>query len=359
MPPRKLLVAVDPDAPLAPPSPALTLAASLAAPDDALHLVTVLPPPLLSGGIPPFAATAAALSTFETQLAAAKERARAALAAARDAAVGGLGVDEARVKVHVLPSTGGASGASASLAAWAHSRHADLVVVGARSMGGAARALAPLVGLGSVSDALIKHAHAPAVAVARGSGRPPADAPPVVVVAVDDSAPARAALKWAATTLARQGEAAIQGATLHVVSVAQLPPFPIVVGADPSMVANALAADAWDAGKTECVRTAQRVATDGAAAAACLVPACVTVVSHALTPREGSAAAADEVAAYAKAKGATLLVCGSRGLGAVKRALLSIVGLGSVSAALAHAAPCAVVVVRGGEDEDGGHAHAG
>jgi hypothetical protein len=44
-------------------------------------------------------------------------------------------------------------------------------------------------------------------------------------------------------------------------------------------------------------------------------------------------------------QGISHLVVGSRGAGALKRALLSLLGLGSVSDYLVHHAPCAVTVV--------------
>jgi hypothetical protein len=49
------------------------------------------------------------------------------------------------------------------------------------------------------------------------------------------------------------------------------------------------------------------------------------------------------------------LVAGSRGMGAITRSLLGLVGMGSVSDYLAHSSPCPLVVVKGvaGGGDDG------
>lgn len=56
---------------------------------------------------------------------------------------------------------------------------------------------------------------------------------------------------------------------------------------------------------------------------------------------EGEGDAADVLVEAAKETGADLLIVGTRGLGATKRALL-----GSVSSSVVHRAPCDVLVVR-------------
>lgn len=346
--PRKLLVAIDPATPAD--APALKLAAALAAPDDVVHVVTVLPAP--AAGLPPLTSAAAAAAVMHAHDAGDDiARARAALATARDG-LAAAGVTEATP--HILPSAGGASGAADALAAWAHSRHADLIVVGCRNLSAAGRALSPLVGLGSVSDALVKNSHVPAVAVARGDTAADPAAPPVIVVGVDGSRPSLAAVRWAAATLARR---AVAGASLHVVSSAALPPLPIM---DEGSAVTAIESHTWQASKEAALEEARVAAADGAALAAALVPPELecAVTSHALTPTGGTDDAAAEITAYARRVGASLIVVGSRGLSAWRRALLAIVGLGSVSAGVAHSAPCGVVVVRaGGEDDD--HAHQG
>ena len=344
---RKLLVAVDQQ--VTPDAPVLRLAASLAAPGDSMHVVSVLPPPSVS--LPPLTSAAAAAAFMHASDASHDiDAARRAVAAARDG-LASLGCPNAAP--HILPSAGGASGVASSLAAWAHSRHADVVVVGSRGLGPAGRALAPLVGLGSVSDSLVKDAHAPAVAVARGGQNDsllPADSPPIVVVGVDGSGPSMAAVRWAATTLARRGAT---GARLHVVSSPQLPPLPLM---DSDSAITAIESHTWEASKEAALEEARVASTDAAAAAASLLPGEGAVTAHALLPAGGADGAADELVAYAHRVDATLIVVGSRGLSAWRRALLSIVGMGSVSTAVARKAPCGVVVVRaGGEDED--HAH--
>lgn len=351
-PPRKLLVAVD-----APPAPNLVaLVAALSSPGDELHVATVLPSPTAVTGLaPPFATAAAAVvlsSSYQEELEAAMSRSRATLDAARTAVAAATARAPDDVVAHLLPSAGGASGAEKSLLAWAHSRHADVVCVGCRGLGAAARAAAPFVGLGSVSAALATDAHAPAVAIARGTVRP-AEQGLLLVVGVDAQRGASAAaLRWAAATLRGPSDA------LHVVAVAQPPPFPVYTDEGGSVTA-AVEAERWDRCRDDAVADASRAADAGAALAATIAPVGCSITAIALTPDAGGAGAvAEALEKYAGAVQATALVAGARGLSAWKRTLLSIVGLGSVSAALAKGAPVPVIVVRGGDDDDH-HAHPG
>lgn len=351
--PRKFLVAVD--APPPPESPLLALAQALVGEGDEVHVATVLPAPTAVIGLAPPLATAASAtllsSTYQEELAAAMKRSRATLDEARRAVASASRRAPADVAVHLLPSAGGASGSSTSLLAWAHSRHVDVVLVGCRGLGAAARAAAPLVGLGSVSAALATDAHAPAVAIARGKARPVGQGM-LLVVGVDAvHGASRAALRWAASTLRGPGDA------LHVVAVAQTPPFPVFTDEGGSVTAVADAA-AWDRCRAAAAAEAARAADAGAAFAATLVFPGSSITAFALTPDSGGAAAvADALGTYAAGVSATALVAGSRGISAWKRTLLAIVGLGSVSAALATRAPVPVVVVRdggrgGGADHD-------
>ena len=63
--------------------------------------------------------------------------------------------------------------------------------------------------------------------------------------------------------------------------------------------------------------------------------------------REGGASGVgDLVTKYASLVGADVIVLGSRGMGSMKSALMSLVGLGSVSEYCMHQAPCPVLVVK-------------
>mmetsp|Transcript_22200 Transcript_22200/g.48478 ORF Transcript_22200/g.48478 Transcript_22200/m.48478 type:complete len:136 (+) Transcript_22200:239-646(+) len=76
-----------------------------------------------------------------------------------------LGVASDRLKLVELPPKGGASGVGESLVQYAHENRSDMVVVGSRGMGGLRRALANLVGLGSVSDYMLTHTKCPVIVV--------------------------------------------------------------------------------------------------------------------------------------------------------------------------------------------------
>ena len=54
----------------------------------------------------------------------------------------------------------------------------------------------------------------------------------------------------------------------------------------------------------------------------------------------------DSLVHYAEANGVDLIVVGARGMGAVKRALMSFIGLGSVSDYVVGHAQCPVAVVK-------------
>lgn len=66
-----------------------------------------------------------------------------------------------------------------------------------------------------------------------------------------------------------------------------------------------------------------------------------------LEPEGGASDVGLSMKHYQEANGIDVLVLGSRGMGAVKRALFSLVGLGSVSDWCAHNMTCPVIVVKG------------
>lgn len=194
------------------------------------------------------------------------------------------------------------------------SREADLLVVGARGLGGFRKLM-----LGSVSEQCLHHAHCP-VAVIRHAEDTPGEVTPgtagagaPVVVGVDGSEDGRRALHWALA------EGRGRGAVVRAVH-AWAPPFVDVIGLLPSVPADAAQADAdrfldklLAAEGTDGV-TVERVAVPG--------PPAATILEF--------------------AEGASLVVVGSRGRGGFAGMLL-----GSVSRQVAAHAPCPVVVVRG------------
>ncbi len=185
---------------------------------------------------------------------------------------------------------------------------ADLLVVGARGVGGFPRLL-----VGSVSDQCMTHAACP-VAVVRAAGgvRPSPDCRRVVV-GFDGSASSRRALRWAAE------EATVHDATLEVVQAwmpRSLGPF---------------------------------VAVDEPAARAMLDAAVDQEVTSGHPARVEATLLVDPPARalVARSDRANLLVVGSRGYGGFKGLLL-----GSVSRQVAHHASCPVVIVRSGSEVD-------
>jgi nucleotide-binding universal stress UspA family protein len=179
------------------------------------------------------------------------------------------------------------------------SRDARLVALGARGLGGVAGQL-----LGSVSWQVAAHAACPVVVV-RGHWRSAAGyAPGPVAVGIDGSAVAHAALALGLE------EAALRRVPLLAVCA--------LADAPASLGAGRRLQEAFDRAVTECEKKHPDVSV-------------LRQVAHG-GPRS---------ALLAAARGAQLLVVGSRGRGGIQGMLL-----GSVSQAVLHHAPCPVAVVH-------------
>jgi nucleotide-binding universal stress UspA family protein len=215
-------------------------------------------------------------------------------------------------------------GAPATLVA--ESRHAALLVVGCRGLGGFAGLL-----LGSVSSQVVAHAHCPVLVV-----RPPASGddgamPPTplpgggVVVGVDGSAPGELALLRAAEEAARRGR-----------------PLLVVHVCPDTRDRMESAERAGAGGRPPAAPTDPGLA---GAAAERLLAASVEAVRrrHATLRVSGQVRYGVEPAAglVQACAGAELVVVGARGHGGFVGLLL-----GSVSQAMAHHAPCPVLVVH-------------
>ncbi len=198
------------------------------------------------------------------------------------------------------------------------SRDASLLVVGARGLGGFRELL-----LGSVSHACVHHAAIP-VAVVRGHTPTQGDGVDRIVVGIDGSDTARLALAWAVE------EARIRRARLEVVHAWHMPS---VTGYP--WVAPTFDLDAFEAAAQRTVALALgAVDTDG------LVEPITRVVCA------GGAAST----LLDAAKGADLVVVGSRGLGGFTGLLL-----GSVGDQVVNHADCPVVVVPPEADRHDSH----
>jgi nucleotide-binding universal stress UspA family protein len=183
-------------------------------------------------------------------------------------------------------------------------RDADLLVVGARGLGGFRGLL-----LGSVSQQVLHRASVPVAIVRDG----PVDLDPRrVVVAVDGSANSVDAARWAAADARRRG------ARLDVVSMWQLP----YLGYAPS-TAVLFDEDALEAEVQAALRAVvDEIDTQG-------------IEVNAIALRRPTVAGIVD-----SARGASVLVLGSRGQGALKRAVF-----GSVATQVSYHAPCPFVVV--------------
>ncbi|MEO7573024.1 MAG: universal stress protein [Acidimicrobiales bacterium] len=189
------------------------------------------------------------------------------------------------------------------------SADAALLVVGARGLGGFRGLL-----LGSVSQQTLHHATCP-IAIVRSDGAARSEGlMERIVVGIDGSQTARRALRWAIK------EARVRGASLEVVHSWHVP----YVGGYP------YAGAAFDPAPFEAAaRQTLDVAVDGEDTSGLAEPAQRLLVM-------GSAAQA----ILESAKGADLVVMGSRGLGGFKGLLL-----GSATHQVAQHATCPVVIV--------------
>lgn len=189
----------------------------------------------------------------------------------------------------------------------AASADAALVVIGARGHTAPARVRV----LGGTADAVASHAHGP-VAVVTELSDPVLDGP--VVVGVDDSEQARAAIRFAVD------EAALRG--VRLIGLHSFDPTPMVAGAGPWPL---MAVDV-DPQLEAFVRETMAPALEGHPEVAFEV-------------RVGQARAS--AALVAASQGASLLVVGSRGRGGFAGLVL-----GSTSKEVLRDAHCPVVVVR-------------
>lgn len=195
----------------------------------------------------------------------------------------------------------------------AASADADLIVLGARGLGGFKGML-----LGSVSQHVLHHATRPTAIIHDHASAPSEPAAPRIVVGIDGSETSRRALRWAVE------EARLRQSALDVVHAWHLP----YVGGYPYTASSFDPTPFEEAAR----RTLDSV-VEGTDATG--LPAPIERILHLGDPATG---------VLETAKGADLVVVGSRGLGGFKGLVL-----GSVGHHVANHAPCPVVIIPPGE----------
>ncbi|PSC72425.1 universal stress [Micractinium conductrix] len=335
---RTLLVAVD-DSPTSQ-NAALFAANNLARPSDALHLIAIAPPPSYAmtpaAPIASAGAVAALSINWEQQRKAEEEQCRHML----HKVVHQLPQsrrEELNIHRHVLPAGGGASGVAESVVAFAKEHSADLVVVGSRGMGAVKSTLMSLVGLGSVSGYLVHHLHCPVVICRGREEDAQQQTKRKIMVSLDDSEASRKALEWALDNAVGQDD------ELHLVCVALPIPYPVV--AEDAAASEVLEADEFDAATQDSIHYAREIVTKAVDSAAAKV-AKDRIFFKALAPEGGASDVGQSIVHYAKENGVGLDVLGARGMGSWKRAIMSFVGLGSVSDYVVHHTDSPVVVIK-------------
>jgi nucleotide-binding universal stress UspA family protein len=226
--------------------------------------------------------------------------ARQALAAYVRAAIGDRQVD--RRVTNDLPARG--------LLDLVEAEDASLLVVGGRGVGELRAAL-----LGSVSYECVHRSPTPVAVVRAGMVHHKSDSPARVVVGIDGSPAAQAALEWAVQ------EAAVRGATLEVVHAWRTP----YVGGDPFGATIVIDPKAFEDG-ARAVMAKAMASVDVSS----LDQPVVTSIAH-----DGAAAAI-----LTAGEQADLVVMGARGVGGFAGLLL-----GSASSQVVHHARCPVVIV--------------
>lgn len=334
---RTLVAAVDDSATSQ--RAALWLLNNVARPGDDVHLLAIAPPPSYAMQPAPIAsagAVAAISLNWEQQRKAEEERCRVTLHRVVLQLPEGR-LEDLNVRRHVLPAAGGASGVAESVVAFAKEHGADLVVVGSRGMGAVKSTFMSLVGLGSVSAYLVHHLHCPVAICCGREGDASAQECKKVLVSLDDSDASRQALEWAVHNIMGPKD------ELHLVSVALPIPFPIV--AEDAAASEVLEADEFDAATQDSLHYAREVVSKAVDSAAARVDKS-RVFFKALAPEGGASDVGQSIVHYAQENAVSVAVLGARGLGSWKRAIMSFVGLGSVSDYVVHHCGIPVVVVK-------------
>lgn len=238
-----------------------------------------------------------------------------------------------------------------AILSFAEKERPDLLIVGSRGLGAFKRSVMGLIGLGSTSEALVHRLEVPVGVVRADSdteaGAPSASAsatsptaaspPRKIVLTVEGSEHSVQALKFACRLLQPADE-------LHIVSVALPVPLPFV---DDPLLAPAmdLQTEQWSDERARSAQDAERVCREFIDMAVSFGVPKSQIFFKGLVPEGGASDVAGSIVHYAAANRASVVVCGSRGLGSLSRTLLDLVGLGSVSSYLTHHMQTTPVIV--------------
>jgi nucleotide-binding universal stress UspA family protein len=201
------------------------------------------------------------------------------------------------------------------IVAYAEDQEAELIVLGSRGREGIRRAL-----MGSVSDAVVRHAHCPVLVVRREEDGEPIVSSKKVLLATDGSEEAELASE-AAVDLA-----GVTRSELHVITVGGTYHPGAAVTVDPSLL-------------EETLRELERAARELLDEQVKKIKESGGTISEAHVEMGG--APDQQIVVLGEEIGAGLNVMGSRGLGGMRRTLL-----GSVSDSVMRHAHCPVLVVR-------------
>lgn len=307
---------------------------------DKIHLAAVQPPMLFPVAVGPAGMSSAAqVAAFQETKKIEEKRTETLLTSLQDR----LSEDfpDLLIDGHLLPAVGGASGVAESLNTFCKDSKADGLILGCRGMGGLKSAMMSLIGMGSVSSYCVHNCTSCPVIIMKYHARKSKEeiperekGRPTVLVAVDESTCANKALEWALRSME----------PTHIVSVAPATPY-ILEQSDVIGPGHIIEADEFQSAQHDSFHFARTVAESAAAKAKRVLGH--DVIYKALLPEGGASDVGESLVNHAHQIGADMVVVGSRGMGAVRRQLLSFVGLGSVSDYIVNNVEnCAVTVIH-------------
>eukprot|EP00890_Picochlorum_soloecismus_P003684 jgi/Picsp_1/4316/NSC_01824-R1_domain protein len=238
------------------------------------------------------------------------------------------------IRVHALDPTGGASSVGHSIVSWCKQHASDILFLGSRGMGTARGMLMSIVGLGSVSSYCLHNMESPVCVIHGSANDDQVCNKEKVLVCVDDSSKSKIALEWAIRKfVSKENE-------LHIVSVALPVPYDI----EEQDVASVSALSP----SNDSVLSAQSAGEQVEAASKRAIEMGIDknqIISKTLKPGGGASEIAKSIEEYVVENGIGSVVLGTRGMSAVKRTIMSLVGLGSVSDWCVHNLKVSVFVV--------------